>query len=332
MIASSPLRASSPPMPSITPNISSRISLSALGSAATFNANGSVIGSRRCPRARTAIAASSRLALSALSSRNLTATGPPTEPIAFHIDGDASFSLAFSFWARAINAVAPLLRAVSSPTLPSRSAAIGYDGTGSPSTSASMVPLSGPIAVSTFSIECRPLRRWPVRRSFGDRRQQRAVDLLLLLERRVGTYGKERIARRQRLVGRRILHRDLVGRDQRLQDLGALAGGNLSHDRLGLVGAADVDQGRRRLRPQPGRHRRVGQRLMQAVGPLLGRLPELDIVGSRLRAADRRTDDRQRDHQREHPAKRQRPHDGSHRRRVDAQRGSRHTGRMLATR
>src|SRR3954453_1493918 len=50
MIATSPFSASRPPIPSTTPNISSRIVLSAFESPATLSANGSTAGPRGSPR------------------------------------------------------------------------------------------------------------------------------------------------------------------------------------------------------------------------------------------------------------------------------------------
>ena len=139
-------------MPSMTPNISSRISLSALGSPATFSANGSTAGSRRSPSARAASSASSLLGPSALSSRNLSAKGPPRRPIACHIDPGAACPLAFLRRARDERGRAPLARRLVAD-LAQQVGRGRIGGSGSPSTSASIAPLSGPMAVSTFSIE-----------------------------------------------------------------------------------------------------------------------------------------------------------------------------------
>ena len=123
-----------------------------------------------------------------------------------------------------------------------------------------------------------------------ENRQDRRVDPLLVFRQRHEAQRKQRVPVGEGLLGRRILHRDLVGRLERLGDLRAIVGGGAAQDGVDLVGASEIDQGDRRLGAQLRRDRMIRERVVQPLRPLLGRLPERDVLRRRAARTGERED------------------------------------------
>ena len=271
----------------MTPNISSRIVLSAFGSPATLSANGSTAGSRRSPSARVASSASSLSPAVTLSSRYFTAVGPPRRP------------------QRLVDQLGPLVRRLQLGRardqrrgalvarrlvahLGQQLGRLRVGRVASPSTRTSIALESVPMAVSILSSECRPWRSLPALRSASSAGSSDRVDPLLV----VGRHGLAQ--REQRVpVGERrspapapCRHRHLVAGDQRLGDLRPIVGRQRRRSRCPPLPRARC----RPSRPPPrraacGGHRWSASASCSRSGPFCGRLPQLDVVGGRLVAA-----------------------------------------------
>ena len=284
MIASSPCSASSPPIPSTTPNISSRIGLVRLGIAGDLQRERqhrriAPLAERARREQRLLLVRAGDLLLEDTSRRS----GPPGARAPCTTSSGCCLSVALILRRAGDQRRAPRVAGRLVAHLGQQVGRRRVGSVGSPARGPASRRESGPMAVSIFSTECRPWRSLPAsQRSLSMRRQQGARRSAS--DRRPAAAGAARTAR--------------PGRPARVSGAGSFiatsyAGASvLAISARSSAGIAAMIVSTSSARPMStsataasarsfGGNRVIGERVVQPLRPLLGGLPELDVVRRR---------------------------------------------------